>query len=143
MFSASGVEAPPLHVAAAMTIDAPQLEDNDDKGTMEFDPRSEEGRRMIGRALDRVRDQARAHPGAALGIGAGIGYVLGGGVPKFWVMLAMAATGGLFGYALPALRARAGAAEPDLGDDTDLQTPTPPRSERKRTSKKTSPQPGA
>jgi hypothetical protein len=40
-------------------------------------------------ALELVQDQARNHPMRTLGIAAGIGYVLGGGVPKILVRLGM------------------------------------------------------
>ena len=40
-------------------------------------------------ALEMVQDQARTHPLRTLGIAAGVGYVLGGGVPKILVRLGL------------------------------------------------------
>jgi hypothetical protein len=44
-------------------------------------------------ALEMIQDQVKAHPVRTLGIAAGIGYVLGGGVPKLLVRLGMVFAG--------------------------------------------------
>ena len=44
-------------------------------------------------AMEMVQEQVRTHPLRTLGIAAGVGYVLGGGVPKILVRLGMLAAG--------------------------------------------------
>jgi hypothetical protein len=46
-------------------------------------------------ALELIQDQARTHPMRTLGVAAGIGYVLGGGVPKILVRLGLLFAGRL------------------------------------------------
>jgi len=44
-------------------------------------------------AMELVQDQCKNHPFRTLGVAAGVGYVLGGGLPKFLVRLGMLAAG--------------------------------------------------
>lgn len=44
---------------------------------------------MMNVAMERVAEQAITHPMRTLGIAAGVGYTLGGGLPKFVVRLGM------------------------------------------------------
>lgn len=43
---------------------------------------------LVATAAEHVADQARRHPYRTLGIALGVGYVLGGGVPRFVVRMA-------------------------------------------------------
>ena len=53
-------------------------------------------------AMERVQEQAKSHPFRTLGLAMGVGYVLGGGVPKFLVRLGMLAAGRLMADAITA-----------------------------------------
>lgn len=44
-------------------------------------------------AMEMVQDQCKNHPFRTLGVAMGVGYVLGGGLPKFLVRLGMLAAG--------------------------------------------------
>lgn len=61
-------------------------------------------------ALEMVETQAREHPFRTLGIAMGVGYVLGGGLPKMLVRLGMLAAGRVLTDAITAegLRTLAG-----------------------------------
>ncbi len=67
-------------------------------------------------ALARVEAQTRERPLAALAVAAGLGVVLGRGLPRIGALVGLVGVGGLVGFAAIALRNRfAGPAE---GDDT-------------------------
>lgn len=51
-------------------------------------------------AMEMVQDQAKSHPFRTIGVAMGVGYVLGGGVPKFLVRLGMLAAGRLMADAI-------------------------------------------
>ena len=53
-------------------------------------------------ALEMVQDQARSHPFRTVGVAMGVGYVLGGGLPKLVVRLGMLAAGRLMADAITA-----------------------------------------
>jgi hypothetical protein len=44
-------------------------------------------------AVEKVEEQARSHPFRTLGVAMGVGYVLGGGIPKILVRLGLLAAG--------------------------------------------------
>jgi hypothetical protein len=44
-------------------------------------------------AMELVQDQCKTHPFRTMGVAMGVGYVLGGGIPKFLVRLGMLAAG--------------------------------------------------
>ena len=46
---------------------------------------------LIETAAEQIADQARSHPVRTLGIAFGVGYVLGGGLPRFVVRMGTAA----------------------------------------------------
>ena len=73
-------------------------------------------------ALEMVEGQAREHPFRTLGIAMGVGYVLGGGMPKFLVRLGMLAAGRVLTDAITAegLRTLTG----NLGAPVDDDAPT-------------------
>ncbi|HET6584647.1 MAG TPA: hypothetical protein VFG69_14410 [Nannocystaceae bacterium] len=53
-------------------------------------------------ALEMVQEQAKSHPFRTVGLAMGVGYVLGGGVPKFVVRLGLLAAGRLMADAITA-----------------------------------------
>jgi hypothetical protein len=74
---------------------------------------------LIAAASELVVEQARSHPLRTLGIAFGVGYVLGGGVPRFLVRMATnaamrsAGAGLLASGALAQLAARIGGGTPE------------------------------
>ena len=54
-------------------------------------------------ALERVLDQARTRPLTTLGVAAGVGLVLGGGMPRVGVLMGLAVAGGVVGFGVPRL----------------------------------------
>lgn len=55
---------------------------------------------LVATAAEHVTDQARRHPYRTLGIALGVGYVLGGGLPRFVVRMAGAAVLRSVGHAV-------------------------------------------
>lgn len=53
-------------------------------------------------AMEMVQAQAKSHPFRTVGVALGVGYVLGGGVPKFLVRLGLLAAGRLVADAITA-----------------------------------------
>jgi hypothetical protein len=130
-----------------MMNDQAELQQDDNQAEGDLDALGMEARGVMGHALDRVRDQAAAHPLAAMGIAAGVGYVLGGGLPRFGAMFGLAAVGGVVGFGLPALlRGRGGEtpfpeqddeSSPDAGESAS--SPTQSRSRRHKKRRKSEP----
>jgi hypothetical protein len=59
------------------------IEDREHESDSGFDPAA-----LASAAADAIGEQARAHPYRTIAAAFGLGYVLGGGVPKFVVRLA-------------------------------------------------------
>jgi hypothetical protein len=92
-------------------------------------------------AMQLVKEQATQHPLRTLGIAMGVGYVLGGGVPKLVVRLGMLAAGRALSQAVTVEGARAvagllhmrgadelgGEPEPDAVDIDPAQAGSEPR----------------
>lgn len=55
---------------------------------------------LVASAAEHVADQARSHPYRTIGIALGVGYVLGGGLPRFAVRMAGMAALRLLGQAI-------------------------------------------
>jgi hypothetical protein len=53
-------------------------------------------------AIETIQEQAKRHPFRTVGVAMGVGYVLGGGVPKFLVRLGLLAAGRLMADAVMA-----------------------------------------
>jgi hypothetical protein len=70
-------------------------------------------------ALDLIHRQATEHPLRTVGIAMGVGYVLGGGIPKVLVRLGMLAAGKALSQAatIEGARALAGLLQGRTGDD--------------------------
>lgn len=61
-----------------------------DQHTQSHEPEAEriDPTALVLGAAERIADQARRHPYRTIGIALGIGYVLGGGLPRFAVRMA-------------------------------------------------------
>src|SRR5688572_28657192 len=66
----------------AIEEDDSELHESNDEGN-DFDPSE-----LANAAVELVADQARNHPLRTIGIAFGVGYVLGGGVPRFALRIA-------------------------------------------------------
>ncbi len=98
-----------------------QQDDDEMKGGDSAEAGSLDLQSTLDTALEMVESQARAHPFRTVGVAMGVGYVLGGGLPKFLVRLGMLAAGRMLTDAITAegLRTLVGNVE---GDDD--ATPT-------------------
>lgn len=96
-------------------------------------------RGMFRNALDRVAAQTSERPFVALAAAGAIGYVVGGGLPR-WRLLGLLGVGGLVGWGITAVRARMtsgeGASDEESPDVDATATSVPPRSGRHRRKKK-------
>ncbi|HET6583264.1 MAG TPA: hypothetical protein VFG69_07450 [Nannocystaceae bacterium] len=66
-------------------------EGNTGNGSARVDDDSIDVRALLDVATTQIAEQAREHPVRTLGVAFGVGYVLGGGLPRFAVRLAGAA----------------------------------------------------
>ena len=97
-------------------------------------------------ALELIQQQATQHPLRTVGIAMGVGYVLGGGIPKIVVRLGMLAAGKAVSQAatIEGARALAGllqarsdgegesTGEDDAGDDASVEAETAPTGQARR-----------
>jgi hypothetical protein len=92
------------------------------RGDQQLDVRS-----IADYAMEQVQEQARTHPFRTLGLAMGVGYVLGGGVPKFLVRLGLLAAGRLMADAVTAEGLRTLSTNlMGADDDADLAAGQPP-----------------
>lgn len=82
---------------------------------------------LVASAAEHIAVQARQHPYRTLGIALGVGYVLGGGLPRFAVRMAGTAALRSVGQAILTSGALAGLARSLLGDDEPARKPSTPR----------------
>lgn len=78
-------QARPQEVTVEPEADEAEVEDTAEAGPA-FDPSA-----MIADAAETIAAEARAHPYRTVGIAFAVGYVLGGGVPRFAVRMATTA----------------------------------------------------
>lgn len=71
------------------------IEDHDHEDEGGFDPAE-----IVSAAADLITDQAKSHPYRTIAAAFGVGYVLGGGVPKFVMRMAGVALVRVAGQAL-------------------------------------------
>lgn len=88
--------------------------ESDEPQTDELDPLA-----LVASAAEHIADQTRRHPYRTLGIALGVGYVLGGGLPRFVVRMAGTAVLRSVGQALLTSGALVGLARSVLVDDDD------------------------
>jgi hypothetical protein len=83
---------------------------------------------LVASAAEHVADQARRHPYRTLGIALGVGYVLGGGLPRFVVRMAGMAALRSVGHALLTSSAAIELARSVLADEPEaMRKPATPR----------------
>lgn len=75
-------------------------------------------RTMASKLLDRVVSQTIERPMLVVSVAAGVGYVVGRGLPR-WPLFGLLGVGGVAGYGLMALRARRASAQLDETKDAD------------------------
>jgi hypothetical protein len=82
---------------------------------------------LLAAASELVVEQARSHPFRTLGIAFGVGYVLGGGVPRFLVRMATNAAMRSAGAGLLASGALGQLASRFGGDSSEPEGPSEPK----------------
>jgi hypothetical protein len=99
--------------------------ESDESEADELDPLA-----LVASAAEHIADQARRHPYRTLGIALGVGYVLGGGLPRFVVRMAGMAALRSVGGAILTSGALVGLARSVLADDDEhepVRKPSAPR----------------